>query len=117
MKKNIKIMLISILAFLFIYTPNVFAASEITSREAIKIDGQPVYKRYDNTATGQTGIEGGDAGVVTVTIDGKQYAGFCIDFGISISTGTSNTPVNLHEYFRQGLSEEATKTLIKKISQ
>lgn len=115
MKKNIKFILISILAVFLFHTPNVFA-STTTERSEIKIDNKTVYKRYDNNATGEKEKDGAAAGLIKVTIDGKEYPGFCIDFGMAVTIGNAEEPFSLYDYFRNALNEETTNELIKKLT-
>lgn len=115
MKRIIKYIVISITT-LFILAPNISASSEIKSREIIKIDGKEVRKFYNNTETGVTDYLGGNAAIVTIIIDGKEHAGFCIDFGISVSTGVTENPETLKEYFQNVLSETETNELIRKLT-
>lgn len=115
MKKNIMHMLFLMLTIFFVYTPNVFAESKIKEREIITIDGKSVKKYYDNTETGTTNKVGGEAGIITLVIDGKEYPGYCIDFGMYIDFGNAETQ-KLHEYFEQALTESATKELIRKLT-
>ena len=105
-----------IIACFFACTSNVFAASAIKSRNEIKIDGKNVYKRYQNVAVNTTTINGGTAGILTVTIDGVDYFGFCIDFGVNIKSGQTDTPISLSSYFQNVLSESATNELLKKLT-
>lgn len=116
MKNKIKNTIILIIAFFFIYIPNVSADAKIVSRDYIKIDGKQVKKLYDNTETGAKDYIGGDAGKVPLLIDGKEYMGFCIDFGMLVATGDTETPQSLKEYFQNVLSESETNELIKKLT-
>ena len=115
--KNVfKYITITTLTFLFVFTPNVFADSEIKSRTNIKIDGNTVRKYYDNIIAEETKIVGETAGRITLAIDGNEYPGFCIDFGMNIKTGTTETPQTLEDYFRNVLNENETNELIKKLT-
>ena len=54
--------------------------------------------------------------MLKVTIDGQVYPGYCIDFGMYVSTGTVESPQTLYEYFKNVLSDEAAKDLVKKLT-
>ncbi|MBQ2872942.1 MAG: thioester domain-containing protein [Bacilli bacterium] len=114
--KNITKYIVIALTFLFIFSPDVLASSEIKSREFIKIDGKQVKKYYNNTETGVTNHLGGKAGIVTIIIDGQEHIGFCIDFGMSVSTGVTENPQTLKEYFQNVLSEKEANELIRKLT-
>ena len=116
MKKKFKYIIIMALSFLFIGVPNVFASSEIKSRDYIQFDGKTARKCYVNTVTGNTNCPGGEAGKVTLVIDGKETPGFCIDFGMYISTGSTETPESLKTYFQNVLTESESEALVKKIT-
>lgn len=114
--KKFKYIYIIIVSLLIVYTPNVFAITEIKSRDFIQIDGKQVKKYYDNTITGTTNRVGGDAGKIVLIIDGKEYVGFCIDFGMKVAIGQTETPQLLKEYFQNVLSEAETNELIRKLT-
>lgn len=115
MKKHIKIILILVL--FFACTSNVFAAAEITSRTYIKIDEKTVYKLYDNVAeNGDVNHIGSYALKIIINIDGNVYAGYCIDMGMTLSTGNVNNIQTLYEYFKNVLSDSEAKELVKKLT-
>lgn len=116
MNKSIKQTLILLLILFFSFVPKISAASEIKDRTNIKIDGKNVRKHYVNAITGETINKGGIAGKITLSIDGEDRIGFCIDFGMDIKTGTTETPETLKEYFGNVLSETETEQLIKKLT-
>ena len=117
MKKKLKCITIMALSFLFVSIPNVFASSEIKSRDYIQIDGKAVKRCYNNTATGKLNCSSDSLGVgkITLVIDGKEVPGFCIDFGMPVEIGTSETPESLKTYFQNVLTESESEELIKKL--
>ena len=116
MKLKFKYIYVAILTLVLVYTPKVMATTEIKSRDFIEIEGKKVRKYYDNNVTGTTNYHGAEAGKVTLIIDGKEYPGYCIDFGMYVQTGAIDTPLNLKEYFKNVLSENAANELIKKLT-
>lgn len=115
MKKNIKYTLLTVLLSFFVCIPNALAEVKITDRVNVQVDGKTVYKMYDNVATGEKDIVGATGAVVKVSIDGVEYDGYCIDFGITISSGTTANTLDLYEYYRNVLSDSEAKELVKKI--
>lgn len=115
MKKNLKYILISIISIFFICTPQVSADSQIKDRIFIKIDGKQVKKLYDNTISGNTNIIGAEAGRIILAIDGKEYVGYCIDFGVYIGIGSAQTQ-SLQAYFEKALDSETAKKLVNKLA-
>lgn len=115
MKKNIKIILLSIVAILFSYAPTVHAETKIKSWDIVQIDGKNVSKLYDNSETGSTDNKA-EVGLITIIVDGKEYPGYCIDFGMVIGFGTAEIQ-NLQEYYSNILGESAAKQLIKKLTE
>lgn len=117
MKKNIKLMLFSILAIFFISAPNVLAANKVLDRRLIKVDGQFVYKVYDNTVTGKKDIVASSAdvaGKILLLINDKEKIGFCVDFGVDIDVGDAKI-YKIKDYFVQGIGEAAATELSKKL--
>ena len=116
MKEKIKVILISLIITFFIFTTNVSAAAKITGREKVLINGNEVYKVYDNPHENLQGYVRDAGAIIHVEIDGKTYVGYCVEFGINSAEGDLDSTVNLYEFFRNALSEEETQNLIKKIS-
>ena len=115
MKKKITNILTTILLGFFICISNVSADAKIVDRVDIKIDDKTVYKMYDNTSNGKTDIVGATGAVVKVSIDGVEYDGYCIDFGITISSGTTANTLDLYDYYKDVLGESAATALVRKI--
>lgn len=114
MKKYKKLMLSFILCLIFI--PTVNAKVTIESRDKIKIDGNTVYKVYDNLAENKTNIIETTGAIIKLNVDGEYYDGYCIDFGVTVSAGLEATSYNLQEYYSKVLGEAEAKELVKKIT-
>ena len=115
MKKNIKTLLILFLISLVLYTPNVFAQAEIKDRTHIEVDGKPVNKYYDNEVSGNKNLTD-TAGKITLIIDGKEYVGFCVDFGMILKKGEAES-ISVEEYFANGIGDAKAKELVKKLTE
>lgn len=113
MKKNIKTILTLILISIVFYIPNVLADAKITNRLLVEVNGKSVNKFYDNTVTGNKGLKD-NVGKIYLTVDGKEYIGFCIDFGMILKTGTAEVK-NAEEYFANGIGASEAKKLMKKL--
>lgn len=115
MIKRFKYILATIVLSFFICTIDVSAEVTITSRESIKLDGKTVYKLYDNLSTGKTDIVGATGAIITMTIDGKTYTGYCVDFGVSISAGKSAQKLDMFDYYKNVLGEDEANKLVRKL--
>ena len=113
--KSIKTLLILILISLVLYTPNVLAEVRIKDREYIFVDGKQVFKYYDNEVTGNKNLTD-NAGKITLTIDGKEYVGFCVDFGMILKPGETDS-ISAEEYFANAIGETNAKILVKTITE
>jgi hypothetical protein len=116
MKKRFKYIITIVLSFLFVCIPNAYADSQIKDRTHIKLDGKQVTKCFKNSVTGNSSCGDVRAGKITLVIDGKETAGFCIDFGMYVTTGTTETPESLKAYFQNVLTETEAEELVKKLT-
>lgn len=119
MKKNIRIIGSLIMTIFFLLIPKVSAETtspKIEERRIISINGKTVYKLYDNTETGNKDYIGSTAGKIILNIEGKQHIGYCIDFGMAVDVGITETQ-KLEEYFANVLGQDTAKRLMKKITE
>ena len=114
MKRNKKLILSILLCLMFI--PTVNAKVTIESRDKITIDGNTVYKVYDNLAENKTNVIESTGAIIKLNVDGEYYEGYCIDFGVSVSAGLEANTYNLQEYYSNVLGEAEAKELVKKIT-